>query len=110
MEAVGPRRPRGPVGPRGPVEPVGKFVQIFFGRIEGREIALEISLYLNSRQIKKDSLNLMIIIRIEKKMRTKTRHLTLIFSELDFRTLLCQNEKNSGVVYVLFAFCTTQKG
>ena len=36
VEAVGPRRPRGPVGPRGPVEPVGKFVQIFFGRIEGR--------------------------------------------------------------------------
>ena len=47
---------------------------------------------------------------IELKKKVERKHFDFMFSELDFRTLLCQNEKNNGVVYVLFAFYTTQKG
>ena len=65
--------------------------------------------HLNSRQIKRlPRFNFWfrdeIIIRIEKKkLRTKTRHFNLLFSELDFRTLLCQNEKK---IMELFTFCS----
>ena len=57
----------GPMGPVGPVELPGKFVHIFCGRIEGREIALKIAGKKDSHDLIFDS-GMTSLLELEKKV------------------------------------------